>query len=130
MTSEKHRAAPLEWLAAAIGLVVFAGLFGTIFAQGLERDPAAVPDLLIEDLRVVPATAGSLVQFTVRNRSSVTAAAVQIEGTLAGPDGQEMSATATVDYVPARSKVTAGLIFPGDVRGRQVEIRPVGYRRP
>ncbi|HYC95133.1 MAG TPA: hypothetical protein VEB39_05480 [Sphingomicrobium sp.] len=132
MSAEKGRevAAPLEWLAAAIGLAIFIGLFATILVQGLDQSRAAVPDLVVEDQRIVPTSAGTLVEFTIHNRSTQTAAAVVIEGRLVGSIGQEAPAQATIDYVPARSKVAAGLIFPGDIRGRTIEIRPVGYRRP
>ncbi|MDP9422846.1 MAG: hypothetical protein M3Q19_08440 [Pseudomonadota bacterium] len=132
MSAEKGRevAAPLEWLAAAIGLMIFAGLFATILVQGLEPDRSAVPDLVVENQRIVPTSAGRLVEFTIHNRSAQTAAAVVIEGRLVGSIGQESPAQVMIDYVPARSKVSAGLIFPGDIRGRAIEIRPVGYRRP
>jgi uncharacterized protein (TIGR02588 family) len=129
MTSDKDigRAAPLEWLAAVIGLAIFIGLFATIFQHGLEQDRAAVPDLVVEQQRVVPTASGSLVEFTIRNRSNQTAAAVVVEGRMTGSDAPS---TVTIDYVPARSRVRAGLMFAGDVRGRKLEIQPVGYREP
>lgn len=132
MTSGQGReaAAPLEWLAAAVGLLIFLGLFATIFSQGIEQSRGEVPQLVVEGQRIVPAQAGSLVEFTVHNRSRQTAAAVVIEGRLSGAGGQEQLAQVTIDYVPARSRVTAGLIFPGDIRDRKVEIRPIGYRQP
>ena len=128
MNQGRETAAPLEWLAAAIGMAIFAGLFAIIFAQGLQGPTA--PDLTIEQQRIVQNPGGSLVEFAVRNRSAQTAAAVVIEGKSTGSDGQEVTATVTIDYVPARSEVDAGLIFPGDIRGQQVEIRAVGYRLP
>lgn len=124
----KDKAAPLEWLAAAIGLTIFIALFAVILRQEIGQGRAAAPDLAIEDVRVTPTPGGSLVQFTVHNRSDQTAAAVSVEGKPAG--AASPPSTVTIDYVPAKSRVSAGLIFAGDMKGRPVEIRPVGYRRP
>ena len=129
MSGEKREAAaPLEWLAAAIGLIIFAGLFATIFDHGLER--ATAPDLVIEQDRIVATEAGTLVEFTIHNRSSRTAAAVVVEGRMPDPAGKDVTGQVTIDYVPAKTKVGGGLIFPGRIRGRTAEIRAVGYRRP
>ena len=126
MAERKERAAPLEWAAAVVGLLIFFGLFGTIFMQGLRNDDAA-PNLVIEGQNMVPAPGGTLVQFTIHNRSARTAAAVTVEGRV---DGVSAPSQVTIDYVPAHSRVSAGLMFPGDLRGRRTEIRPIGFRRP
>ena len=127
MAEREQRAAPLEWAAAAFGLLIFLGLFGAIFMEAARRDDAVTPQLAIESQRMVAAPSGTVVEFVVHNRSFRTAAAVVVEGQV---EGQSAPSHVTIDYVPAHSRVSAGLMFPGDIRGRRVEIRPVGYRRP
>lgn len=129
MAERSARPAPLEWVAAAIGLAIFAALFWTIFAQTGDRH-AAVPDLVIERRRMIATPGGTTVAFDVRNRSDRTAAAVVVEGRLLDGKAEVASSEVTIDYVPARSRVGAGLMFSESAQGRRVEIRAVGYRDP
>ena len=130
MPERKDRPAPLEWIAAAIGLAIFVALFGTIFVQAGRSDRAAISDLIIEHRGMVAAPGGTHVTFDVFNPSDKTAAAVVINGRLLDGAREVASSEVTIDYVPARSRVGAGLMFGKSHGGRHVEVRAVGYREP
>ena len=130
MAERKDRPAPLEWIAAALGLAIFVTLFATIFVQAGRGDRAAVPDLIVEHRGIVATPGGTHVAFDVLNRSDKTAAAVVINGRLLEGAREVASSEVTIDYVPARSRVGAGLKFGESPTGRRVDVRAVGYREP
>ena len=114
----------LEWITAALGLIVFLGLLAVLVRAALAGGDDDVPLLSagIEAVTAVPN--GHVVRFVVANASGQTAAAVQVEGTL----GEE-TASATLDYVPGRSEAKGGLMFKADpVAG--VEVSVLGYELP
>jgi uncharacterized protein (TIGR02588 family) len=120
---------PLEWAAAALGLLVALLLIAIIGREAISGNEAPVPVLVAEVERVAATQAGPVVEFTVRNLSEQTAAAVQVEGTInPGPD--EETSGATIDYVPGRSQATGGLIFSSDPRGGALKLRVTGYELP
>lgn len=120
---------PLEWAAAAVGLLVALLLLAIIAREAVAGRDDPVPVLVADVVRVVPTQAGRVVEIKVRNLSNRTAAAVQVEGKLKTGEAEETS-SATIDYVPGRSEATGGLIFPGDSRAGQVEVRVTGYEIP
>ena len=130
MAERKSRPAPLEWVAASIGLAIFIGLFAILFARALNDDKTHTADLTVENHRMVATPTGTRVTFDVRNRSGQTAAAVQIKGRLLEGGSEVESSEVTLDYVPARSRVRAGLMFSEAPHGRRVEVHAVGYREP
>jgi uncharacterized protein (TIGR02588 family) len=66
----------------------------------------------------------------VQNHAEATAAAVQIEGTLASATSRAETSRATIDYVPGRSTRRAGLFFSADPSSGQLSVRATGYEEP
>lgn len=115
----------LEWAAAAIGLLMLFGLCFVLLREVGSGNDREVPILSAKIEHVTRTPTGFAADVVVANRSRQTAAAVKIEGKL----GNE-HASATLDYVPGRSEARGGLIFAGDPRASQVELRVVGYELP
>ena len=123
--SKRDPVPALEWISAALGLLVMIGL---LFVLGREIANGGDADLPILSARVEAVTrtqAAYVADIRVTNASAQTAAAVQVEAKL----GDEQ-ASATVDYVPGRSDARIGLLFQSDPRAEQLELRVVGYELP
>ena len=114
----------LEWLAAALGLILTLGVMAAIARDAVVPSAGLAPDLVVTATRVRQASAGFLVEFETRNLSPITAAQVTIEGTLPGGE----TSTATIDYVPGRSARRGGLYFGVPPRG--AELRVLGFQDP
>jgi len=120
---------PLEWGAAALGLLVALALLAIIGREAVAGKDEPVPVLVAEAQRIVATPGGHVVEIRVRNLSSQTAAAVQVEGkSRPGPD--EETSSATIDYVPGRSEAIGGIMFSNDPRGAPLELRVTGYEIP
>lgn len=116
---------PLEWAAAALGLIVALALLA-ILGWGIINGGASEVPILEARIESVTATRGGYVaQFTITNSASQTAAAVQVEGRL----GDEV-ASAAIDYVPGRSEARGGLLFESDPRASPIDLRIIGYELP
>lgn len=123
--SKRDPVPALEWVAAALGLLVMVGLLfvlGREIANGGDDD---LPVLSARVERISRTPTAYVVDIRVTNASAQTAAAVQVAAKL----GEEES-TATVDYVPGRSDARIGLLFQSDPRAGQLELRVVGYDLP
>lgn len=124
--ARKHNPVPaLEWGAAGFGLLLLLALLAIIGRGALAADQDDVPLLVATVERVVTTPGGHVVEVVVANRSSVTAASVQVEGVVGGE-----TSTATIDYVPARSRATGGLLFTRDPRAGGLQLRVTGYELP
>ena len=119
----------LEWVASAAGLLLTLGLLAVIVAEAVRTPAGAAPAIEVRAVSVEPAASGFVVQFEARNRSHATAAAVTIEGELAGA-GETETSQAMLDYVPGHSKRRGGLFFRRDPRGHPLELRALGYQEP
>lgn len=126
----RERVPLLEWLTAALGLLLALGIVGTLVRAGLAESDHAVPVLTVAPHRVVAAGGGFVVEVKVANASPHTAASVQIEGQLAAPAAEPETSNATIDYVPGRSSVKAGLLFTTDPREGELKLRVTGYEVP
>jgi uncharacterized protein (TIGR02588 family) len=120
----------LEWAAAAAGLLLAVALIGIILRDALTFDDSAVPALTVEANRVVKAGAGYVVEFTARNASPATAAGVQVEGVLEVSGAEPETSSATIDYVPGRSRAKGGLLFQTLPAAQSLKLRVVGYEVP
>lgn len=120
---------PLEWAAAAVGLTVALALLAIIGREAVAGNEDPVPVLTARVERVAATAAGHVVEFQVRNLSQQTAAAVQVEGTITS-GGEQQTSSASVDYVPGRSRAKGGLMFAADPRRGKLELRVTGYEIP
>jgi uncharacterized protein (TIGR02588 family) len=121
---------PLEWIAAAIGLLLTLGVLSVVGWEAFRPGDDTPPLIEAKTVGVTPAPGGFVLQVELRNRSRATAAAVQIEGDLGGgPGGAEMS-SAMIDYVPGQSTRRVGLFFGSDPRRHSLKLRATGYSEP
>lgn len=123
--SKEDAVPPLEWAAAAIGLLVAVALLGLIGREALGGSGDELPVLEVRLLGIEPAGTGCVAQFEVANRSGRTAAAVQVEGKAGGEQSQ-----AAIDYVPGHSRARGGLVFSGKPGRKPVEVRVTGFQLP
>lgn len=123
-SSRKDPIPALEWIAAALGLLVFLALLIVLVREALTGGDDDVPRLSVRIEAVARMPGGHVVQFIVANAAGQTAAAVQIEGKL----GDE-TASATIDYVPGHSEAKGGLMFKADPTAR-AELAVIGYQLP
>ncbi len=128
----KQRSQPplLEWISAAVGLLLTLTVLGALAWEGLMGPNGAPPAVEATVSRITPVQAGYVVEVELHNRSSATAAAVEIEGELTKSDGTATTSTATVDYVPGESTRNAGLFFKDDPRRHRLEVRALGFAEP
>ena len=122
----KPKAGPslLEWIAAALGLVLTLGVMAMIARDAFNNSADMAPEIDVVLKGQERQGDRWLVRFEAHNRSPVTAAQVTIEGAL--PEGE--TSTATIDYIPGRSTRGGGLIFSSEPRN--VRLRPLGFQDP
>jgi uncharacterized protein (TIGR02588 family) len=120
----------LEWVAAALGLLLTLALLGVIGWEAMKGSGEQPPAVEATVEEVVPVAGGFVVEVTLRNHSPSTAAAVAFGGRLRSGGTTVESSSATVDYVPGESTRHAGLFFAEDPRRFTLEVRALGYAEP
>lgn len=128
--ADSERTSIWEWVAAGVGALLVVAAIGFVSWQAISEPDHAVPMLTVSVDSVARHADRHVVRFTVRNAGAATAAGVRVDGTLRSGDVVVETSSATVDYVPAHSRRTAGVIFTRDPRGYQLELRPVGWQDP
>lgn len=118
-----------EWGAASIGIVLLAGSVLFSVQRGL-RHGDSPPDIVVTPTAVTEVSQGYLVRFTAENRGAMAAAGVRVEGEVRRADGTNETADVTLDYLPAGSTRTGGLIVRSDPRAGNLVLRAVGYHKP
>jgi uncharacterized protein (TIGR02588 family) len=127
---QPRQAVPLlEWIVAAIGVVLVGGAIGYLVYHSMTRGQTP-PDIRVAAERVLELDHGYVVQFRVLNEGGSAAAQVTIEGELVGPDGTVERAEAVLDYLPPRSDRAGGLLFTSDPRRGELRLRATGYAKP
>lgn len=127
----KPRRYPLvEWISAAIGLVIIAAMLIFLAREATDYSNGIPPLLKAEATGLVAGGDRYVVEVEVSNAARRTAANVGIEGILKrGEEDVEISG-ASLAYVPGESRRRAGLIFSRDPREYRLELRVTGYERP
>ncbi|MEN3747821.1 hypothetical protein TPR58_11640 [Sphingomonas sp. HF-S3] len=120
----------LEWVAAAIGLLLTLAIFGVLAREAMTGEPDEVPVIEVAMKRVTPAGSGFVVEFEARNISRGSAAAVVVEGALNKGNGAGQTSSATIDYIPGNGTAEGGLYFSSDPRSGSVALRALGYQTP
>lgn len=121
---------PLEWLAAALGLLLVLGIVGFVSWQAFRSGEQGPPVLEVRVERVTSTSASHVVEIAVKNRSSAAAAAVQIEGDLTSDSGEVITSQVSLDFVPGNSEKRGGLLFRDDPRTHDLQVRVSGYAEP
>ena len=110
---------------ATLGAVLLLGSLGIVIEGALGPQSSAFVDVTETDRAVIGGR--TRVQVEAVNRGDVTASAVTIQGTW--PTGQS-AATATLDYVPGRSRKAATLTFAGDIGTAPLKLEATGWIDP
>jgi uncharacterized protein (TIGR02588 family) len=119
-----------EWVAAGIGGALVVAVVGFMAYEAATLSPHPTPRLAIRIDTVVAYPGGYIVEFRASNSGDATAASVLVEGELRSDTGVVERSEATIDFVPAGSWRTGGLVFTKDPRSYQMEVRPAGFGRP
>ncbi|WPY96563.1 hypothetical protein T8T21_17595 (plasmid) [Limimaricola variabilis] len=127
---DEERVAPLEWLAAGLGLVLTLTMLGILIWQMWIEPEEQLP--LVSVRMTTHEASGSLhvVGIVAYNARAATAANVVIEGTLLQGGQVVESAQLSLDYVPGHSSRHGGLFFTRDPRNHELKIRALGYADP
>lgn len=123
------RTSAWEWVVAAASLLLVLATIGFMLQEAL-GNAKTPPHIVITVDEVVATGSGYVVEFSATNRGTTTAASLMIEGELADASGVVERSHATIDYLPAESTRTGGVMFSKDPRRFRLRIRPTGYDRP
>ena len=126
---QKDETPLIEWVSAAVGLVLTLGVVGVIGWEALNADDSP-PAITVQRLATTRTAAGYVLVVEVANRGGSPAAQVAIEGELTPPGGEPETADATFDYVPDHSTRTGGLFFQGNPDGGALKLTAKGYVSP
>ena len=119
----------IEWVLGAVSALLVIGLIGFIVRDALRSGPSG-PQLSLVIERIVPMQRLFRVEFRALNAGDATAAEVRVQGTLGSAAGIIEVTEVTLDYVPAQSSATGGLLFKNDPARYRLELTPRGYRAP
>lgn len=120
---------PLEWLIAAVSSLVVLATIAFLIHEKI--DDAGLPPLIeIVTDTIIEFSGGYIVELSIGNSGNATAAQVGIEGSLHLGDSTIETSSATIDYIPAKSRRRAALIFTHDPRRSELRLRPIGYAYP
>ena len=120
----------IEWVSAALGLVITAAMFGFLAVEAIRQRDGVPPVLDVAATGLTAASGRYIVEVQVTNGSRKTGAAVEVEGTLMRGRATVETSSATFDYVPGKSYRQGGLVFTNDPRRFQLVLRVKGYERP
>jgi uncharacterized protein (TIGR02588 family) len=119
----------LEWMIAALGLILVVGTIGFLIYQAF-KDKSAPPDLSVQIDSIIKMESGYLVNFSVYNKGDDNAADVVVEGKIK-QNGEDLeTSSVTIDYAPSDSKREGGLFFTKNPGEGNFEIRALGYTKP
>ena len=120
----------LEWVAAAIGLLLTLLVLGVIGREALRGETKQLPVIAVAVTGISRAAPGYVLAFEASNKTGGTAAAVEIEAILKDGDTIVETSKATLDYVPGHGKVKGGVFFAKNPRRHKLEIRALGFQIP
>jgi uncharacterized protein (TIGR02588 family) len=119
----------LEWIVAAIGLILVVGTIGFMLYEGLTSKNTP-PDFTTEIEKIDAVNSGFIVKFKLSNNGEQTASGVNVEGELKNGGESVETSGVTFDYAPSKSETKGGLFFKNDPKQFQLEIRAKGYAEP
>lgn len=129
-TKAPSKAPALEWIVGGLGVILLVGLLAVIgydAVRGASRQPPAV---VVQTGSISKTGNGFVVEFTARNLSGGTAAALEIEGQLLDGTNVIETSSASIDYLPGHGSAEGGLFYQHDPQGLAIQARPLGYQSP
>lgn len=128
MATHKEEVSRYEWLAAALGAIVFIGLVGYFGREAL-RDEPGPPDIAVQVDSVTRASAGWIAHLSATN-SGGAATSVRIVGELTRGDTVVETSDVALDLIGRRSTQSVGLYFSRDPAQHVLRVRPVSFVMP
>lgn len=128
MATHKEEVSRYEWLAAALGAIVFIGLVGYFGREAL-RDEPGPPDIAVQVDSVTRASAGWIAHLSATN-SGGAATSVRIVGELTRGDTVVETSDVALDLIGRRSTQSVGLYFSLDPAQHVLRVRPVSFVMP
>ena len=127
--SVSERTPLLEWIFAAVGLILVASSIGYIayYSATSKEKP---PEIQVEIVSIKNISNGYLVEFKASNKGEKAAASVQIEGKISEGESEIESKNATLDYIASDSEQRGGLYFSKDPNAHNLEVKAIGYENP
>ena len=119
-----------EWVVAALGAAMTLGAIGYMTYAGLTAPAEPHPRITLTVDTVFAHGGGHTVEFRAENTGDATAADLLVRGRLLADTGVVDESAVVIDFVPARSRRRAALVFAEDPRAYRLELRPLGYDRP
>ena len=119
----------LEWIAGAIGAVLFLAALAVLTAEGISsKSPPEIAGRVVETLAQ---GGGWLVMFEAENAGDEPAESVKFVLSLGAESGRGGERREVViDFIGPRSTRRAGVFFTTDPGGRELRIEPQGYLEP
>lgn len=115
----------LEWLVAAVGIILVVGNFGYLGWRAVqEKTP---PSFVAEIESVVPSDRGFLVRVNVKNNGGTPVADLRLIATFSGT---EKNSEVMIDYLPSRSNRTVGFLKDGPVNADEVTFHFKSFTEP
>jgi uncharacterized protein (TIGR02588 family) len=122
------RTPPLEWIASTLGAMFAVSMIGYLVWDTVSAGHP--PDITVEAGLVHQANGGFTLSIKAINHGGATAAEVEVEGTVTGPDGASETSTVTFDFVPGESEREGALVFSRRPTSDNVNLRMIGFRDP
>ncbi|HVE78455.1 MAG TPA: hypothetical protein VNA89_06325 [Gemmatimonadaceae bacterium] len=119
-----------EWVVAALGAALVLGVIGYMVYVGVTAPDAPHPRIRLAVDTVFAHASGYTVEFRAENEGDATAAGLVVRGRLLADTGAVDESEVVIDFVPAKSRRRAALVFAEDPRVHRLELRPLGYDRP
>lgn len=120
---------PVEWGMATICAAMVVGIIAFLVHQAMIRSEDG-PEITITATTTRPAGPGFVVEFVAENTGDSTAANVEIEGILTGPDGVAEEAGVTLNFLPSGSSRRGGLVFDANPADHDLQLAARGYTDP
>ncbi len=120
----------LEWIAAAIGLILVAGTIGfLVYSAVTESDLPAKLSVKTDSINQVGEN--YLVKFSLYNDGENNAADIVVEGKITESEKDSETSSVTIDYAPSHSKREGALLFTKQPKTNEnFQIRALGYKKP
>ena len=119
----------LEWVAAALGMLLVGGTMGYLAWTGWHSEESP-PDIALTVGDVQSLQSGYVVTLRARNNGGSTAADVKVEGELRRGGTVAETSEVTFRYLPQRSTREGGMFFRNDPRAYELVLTAKGYEKP
>lgn len=118
----------LEWVAGAVGLVLFLGVVVITLINGIKTTTPAA--FTVQAVNQFQAADGYHVVIEVVNTGDQTAAAVKIGAYLKRAGGETEARDVEIEFLPPHSRRSASIVWPADASGIEIGFEVLSFREP